>query len=324
MGSALIAAILALVLGWVLFRQIISPLRKLQSAAVSIENGNLSGRVDIHSQDEFQDVGQAFNQMADSLERAEDQRRQMMADVAHELRTPLTAIQGTVEAMQDGLLPSDSEQLEAIYNQTTVLNRLINDLRLISLAEAGQLKLEKRAADLHLIVQQAADSLKPLAQLKSINIQVEVDTNIPQVEVDPDRMNQVLANLITNSIRYTPENGKIVISAKLDQTKNRIDVSVTDNGIGIDTESLPKIFDRFYRTDKSRNRVSGGSGLGLAIVKYIVEAHRGNCSCFQPCLFPKWVWERNKGFIFNSNLIIGYEKSTLENEMLWRNNPDWL
>jgi signal transduction histidine kinase len=282
LSSALIAAILALVLGWVLFRQIIFPLRKLQSAAVSIENGDLSGRVDIHSRDEFQDVGQAFNQMADSLARVENQRRQMMADVAHELRTPLTAIQGTVEAMQDGLLPSDSEQLEAIYNQTTVLNRLINDLRLISLAEAGQLKLEKRVTDLNLLLQIATDGLKPLALQKSIQILLDVNDDLPKIIIDPDRINQVVTNLLSNSIRYTPKNGNICVTGKLDQTKTNISISVTDDGIGIDAENLPKIFDRFFRTDKSRNRISGGSGLGLSIVKYIIEAHGGSVNAESP------------------------------------------
>lgn len=282
LSSAVIATVLALVLGTLLFRQVIHPLRKLKTAATQIEHGDLTGRVDIQTRDEFQDVGLAFNQMADSLARSENQRKQMMADVAHELRTPLTAIQGTIEAMQDGLLPSDAEQLEAIYSQTNTLNRLINDLRLLSLAEAGQLKLVLEPVDLVELVTSTVDGLRPLAGAKSVTIRTEVPQGLATIRLDRDRIVQVLNNLVSNSIRYTPVDSEIVVAVQMTDDCRWMEVDVTDAGSGIDTADLPYIFDRFYRADKSRTRSSGGSGLGLAIVKQLVEAHGGSVRAESP------------------------------------------
>lgn len=282
LSAALIASLLALLLGTLLFRQIISPLRKLRTAAAQIERGDLTGRVDICSQDEFQDVGQAFNRMAESLAKAEHQRTQMMADVAHELRTPLTAIQGTVEAMQDGLLPSDAEQLDAIYSQTNTLNRLINDLRLLSLAEAGQLKLVFDPVDPAELVSTTVDGLRPLAGAKTVQIRTAIHGDFPLVHLDRDRIVQVINNLVSNSIRYSPAGSEIVVSLQISSDLKSVQIGVTDTGPGIDAADLPYIFDRFYRADKSRTRSSGGSGLGLAIVRQLVEAHGGSVRAESP------------------------------------------
>jgi signal transduction histidine kinase len=282
LSSAVIATVLALILGTLLFRQMIHPLRKLKTAASQIEHGDLTGRVDIQSSDEFQEVGQAFNRMAASLARAENQRKQMMADVAHELRTPLTAIQGTVEAMQDGLLPSDAEQLDAIYSQTNTLNRLINDLRLLSLAEAGQLKLVLEPVDLAELVTSTVDGLRPLAGAKSVTIHTEVPQGLAAIRLDRDRIVQVLNNLVSNSIRYSPAESEIEVTVKMIHDHRWVEVEVTDGGTGIEPADLPFIFDRFYRADKSRTRSSGGSGLGLAIVKQLVEAHGGTVRAESP------------------------------------------
>jgi len=283
--SILAGAIISIILGAVLFNQFTSPLRQLKKAAVEVGNGNFHQRVTIKSHDEFAEVAHSFNQMTESLEKAEESRLHYMADIAHELRTPLTAIQGTIEAMQDRILPLDDEQLEILHNQTTILNRLVNDLRLLSLAETGHLKLDKISLSPSEFIQKTVDSLKPLAIPKNITLKTNLPIGLPDWSLDPDRFTQILNNLLSNAIRYTPENGEIIVDAVYHPAHNELEISVTDSGIGISSEDLPYIFDRFYRVDKSRTRLSGGAGLGLAIVKRLVEAHGGKITVESP-VFP--------------------------------------
>lgn len=274
-SSAGIAGLIALVLGAVLFIQIIKPLRQLKKAATAIASGDLDQRVSIHSRDELGELGQTFNQMAESLSNAETQRRHLVADVAHELRTPLAAIQGTLEGMQDGILPLDEEQLAALYSETMLLNRLVGDLKLLSLAEAGQLKLESQETDAGVLLQQIVERARPQADQKNIRLEAKLVPALPSMWIDADRIAQVINNLIGNAMRYTPEDGAITVQASFIPASGALEVSVSDTGQGIDPVDLPHIFDRFYRADKSRARSSGGSGLGLAIVKQLVEAHGG-------------------------------------------------
>ena len=281
--AIIIASIIALILGAVLFLQITAPLRQLKKASVAIAGGDLSQRVTIHSRDELGELGQAFNHMAESLADAETQRQHLVADVAHELRTPLAAIQATAEGMLDGVLPLDEEQVASIHTETLLLNRLIGDLRLLSLAEAGQLKLERQEINLGGLVSQVVERSKPQAMQKDITLGVEVQNNLPPVWIDSDRITQVLNNLIGNALRYTPKDGTITVGvAPAPGLTNTVQVSVADTGPGIDPEALPFVFDRFYRSDKSRSRASGGSGLGLAIVKQLVEAHGGKVEAVSP------------------------------------------
>ncbi|MHC1740580.1 MAG: sensor histidine kinase [Anaerolineaceae bacterium] len=281
-SSALIAGAIALLIGAVLFFQITAPLRKLKKAAIAISNGDLTQRVNIRSKDEFGELGITFNQMAENLSNAETQRQQLMADVAHELRTPLTAIQGTLEGMQDGLLPLDDEQLATLHAETTLLNRLIGDLRLLSLAEAGQLKLELQEVEPGGLFQQIVERAKTQALQKYISIESNIQPNLPRIIVDADRITQVLNNLISNAIRYTSENGTITVQSRFNSDAGFLETSVIDTGTGIEANNLPFVFDRFYRADKSRTRSSGGSGLGLAIVKQLIEAHGGNVKVESP------------------------------------------
>jgi len=281
--AIIIASIIALILGAVLFLQITAPLRQLKKASVAIAGGDLSQRVTIHSRDELGELGQAFNHMAESLADAETQRQHLVADVAHELRTPLAAIQATAEGMLDGVLPLDEEQVASIHTETLLLNRLIGDLRLLSLAEAGQLKLERQEINLGELVSQIVERSKPQAMQKDITLGVEVQNNLPPVWIDSDRITQVLNNLIGNALRYTPKDGTITVGvAPAPGLTNTVQVSVANTGPGIDPEALPFVFDRFYRSDKSRSRASGGSGLGLAIVKQLVEAHGGKVEAVSP------------------------------------------
>jgi signal transduction histidine kinase len=283
--AVLAAGVVALALGALLFLQLTAPIRRLTAAANAISAGDLDQRVAVRSGDELGELASAFNTMAANLAASEQQRRQMVGDVAHELRTPLSVIQANLEAMQDGILPTDAEQLASLHEETLLLSRLVADLRLLSLAEAGHLRLERAETDLGELIGKAVERMRPAAQVKGIDLQ----TDLPPaalVLADADRLNQVISNLVDNAVRYTPARGTINIQANL-AVPERADphllptggksylVTVTDTGPGILPEDLPHVFDRFYRADKSRARSSGGSGLGLAIVKHLVEAHGG-------------------------------------------------
>lgn len=280
--SSLIAGIVALVLGLLLSVQITAPLRKLRIASAAIASGDLTQRVDIQTHDEIGELGSTFNRMAESLSNAQAQRQHMIADVAHELRTPLSAIQGTLEGMQDGVLPVDNEQLNTLLAETTLLNRLVGDLRLLSLADAGELTLNLSKAYPSDLITQVIERFKNQTLQKGILLRSEIQPDLPEICIDSDRIVQVLTNLVSNAMRYTPESGEIVIKAALEHNGQFLTISVTDNGAGISIEDLPHVFDRFYRADKSRARLSGGSGLGLAIARHLVEAHGGSISVQSP------------------------------------------
>ncbi|MBP6440421.1 MAG: HAMP domain-containing protein [Caldilineaceae bacterium] len=272
--AALIAALAGLLLAAVLIRQLTRPLVDLTHASRRIAHGDLSVRVPVKSGDEIGELTDTFNQMATSLERQETLRRNLMADVAHELRTPLTGIQGAVEAMQDGVFPADAENLEALHAQVLLLNRLVDDLRTLANAEAGQLTLEKTPVDLTEICRRQVSALQLRAAEHDINLTVAVSGNDDTwVEGDSQRLNQVLLNLLDNALRHTPAGG--VVTVAVHTVDDAATVTVADNGPGIPPADLPHVFDRFYRGDRSRNRATGGTGLGLAIARQLVEAHGG-------------------------------------------------
>ena len=283
--ASLAAAALALVLGSLLFFQLTAPIRGLTSAARSIATGDLTRRVPERSQDELGELAQAFNTMADSLAQAEEQRRHMVADIAHELRTPLSIIQGSLEGMLDRVLPLDFEQVASVHEETLLLGRLVADLRLLSLAEARQLDLERAETDLSGLIGKVVERMRPVAQEKGIILEASLPPSLPSVSIDTGRINQVLDNLVGNAMRYSPVGGRVSIQTSLvsgrigagqyAKSEQQLLTTVTDTGTGITPEDLPHVFDRFYRADKSRTRSSGGSGLGLAIAKHLVELHGG-------------------------------------------------
>jgi two-component system OmpR family sensor kinase len=281
--SALIAAAISLLLGAALFFYVIAPLRQLNKAATAISRGDLNQRVAIRSKDELGELSQTFNQMAESLDRAETQRKRLIADVAHELRTPISVIQANLEAMLDGVLPLDGEQVADLHNETLLLKRLVGDLRLLSLAESGELKLERQATQVDVLIRQVGERIIVQALQDGISLEFDLAGDLPAVMVDAARITQVLNNLLANALRYTLKDGRIILGAgKPPGSQDFIQVSVTDTGPGIDPDDLPYIFDRFYRADQSRTHASGGSGLGLAIVKQLVEAHGGQVSVISP------------------------------------------
>jgi two-component system, OmpR family, sensor histidine kinase BaeS len=271
--AALGAALVALMLGTILARSLTHPLRNLTAAIRGMAKGELEQHVPVKSRDELGELATAFNQMSSDLHRLNLARRQMTADIAHDLRSPLTVIGGYVESMRDGVLKPTPERLDTIHAEVQHLQRLVEDLRTLSQADAGELTLNRELMAPLELLERMAKSYGHLAAQKNVMLEVQAEANLPEVRLDPDRMAQVFGNLITNALRYTPENGKILISAGY--AGGMLEFSVQDNGEGIPAEALPHIFDRFYRADPARAQ-GNESGLGLAIARSIVEAHAGN------------------------------------------------
>jgi signal transduction histidine kinase len=271
--AGLLAVLLALVLGIVISQRMAAPLVRLTHAASAIAGGNLEQQVPVRGGDEIGQLGTAFNQMASSLAEAEALRRNMVADVAHELRTPLTVIQGNLQAMLEGVFPMDAEQVASIYDETRLLTRLVDDLRDLALADAGQLRLERLPVDLAETARTATANFAAAAD--AAGVALACDAPDPAMTLgDADRLAQVLRNLFGNALRHTPAGGQV--SVRVQRSGDLVRLDVVDTGTGIAPEDLPHVFDRFYRADKSRSRRGGGAGLGLAIVRQLVLAHGGN------------------------------------------------
>ncbi|GAB4457944.1 MAG: ATP-binding protein [Anaerolineales bacterium] len=272
--AALAATIAALALSFIFSRSVVAPVLAMSRATQRIAEGRYDERIPITGNDELAQLALRFNQMAEKLNEIESMRRRLIGDVSHELRTPLTAIKGSMEALMDGVLPANDETYQQIYLEAHRLNRLVDDLQELSRVEARAYPLDIRSLDVPSLVQTVTKRLAPQAQSRRIALDLELTPNLPPLLADEDRAAQILTNLVSNAIQYTPEGGRVTISAK--QTGNEIQISVRDTGIGIPPEHLPHIFDRFYRVDKSRSRqAGGGSGIGLTIARALVEAQGG-------------------------------------------------
>ncbi len=270
--AALGASGIALFLGILLAGTLTRPLRELTGATRAMAQGKLGQQVPVRSGDEVGELAAAFNQMSADLARAGELRRQMTADIAHDLRTPLAIVSGYIESLRDGVLQATPSRLEAMYQETQHLQRLVEDLRTLSLADAGELKLNRQSVAPQALLEQLAESYRHEAEQKAVVVQVQAEPELPALSADPGRMLQVLGNLVSNALRYTPAGGRIVLSARA--RGHGVLLAVQDNGTGITPEDLPHIFDRFYRGDKSRQE-QGESGLGLAIARSLVELHGG-------------------------------------------------
>ncbi|MGD2059168.1 MAG: ATP-binding protein [Anaerolineales bacterium] len=271
--ASLGAAGLALVLGLLLARTLTQPIRELTSATEAVAQGHLEQQVPVRSGDELGELARSFNQMSQDLAKAQSLRQQMTADIAHELRTPLSVILSHVDAIEEGVLPPTPETLHVIREETAQLSRLVEDLRTLSRADAGELSLNRLPTDPNELLSKTAASHRPLAAEKSIGMELDIEDDLPQIEVDPDRIGQVLDNLLNNALRHTPEGGTIRIFAH--EAGDGLELGVVDSGPGIAPEALPHVFERFYRADSARGRDQGGTGLGLAIARSIVESHGG-------------------------------------------------
>ncbi len=258
-------------------RQALAPVRGLTSAARKLGSGDLTYRVPEDRQDEIGELASTFNEMASDLESAEMQRRRMTADIAHELRTPLTNIQGYLEAILDGVVEPDRETITSLHSQTAHLSHLVDDLRLLSVAEAGALRLETAPDSLGSVIRETTTSFEPRAADQGIRLETVVPDDLPDIHLDRTRMRQVLANLVENAFQHTSSGGRVTVEARRD-SQSAVSFSVTDTGVGIPEDELERVFEQFYRVDPSRNRSTGGVGLGLTIVKRLVEAHGGTLS----------------------------------------------
>jgi signal transduction histidine kinase len=272
--------LVALVAGFGLSRVISRPVVKLTDATRAVAEGDLGVRVRGQYPGELGELAASFNRMTEELARADELRRNMTADVAHELRTPLSVIRGKLEGVLDGVYPATSEHLEPILEEANLLTHLVEDLRLLALAEAGQLSLEKRALDVGDLLRDAQVNFGPQADDRGVTLALDLPAELPQVTADRRRIAQVVGNLLTNALRHTPHGGCVTLSAApslllAGGDKAGVTVTVSDTGVGIPAEDLPYIFERFWRGEKSRSRAGGGSGLGLAIAKQLVEMHGG-------------------------------------------------
>ena len=254
-------------------RRTLGPVRALNSAARALGQGHLSQRVEARGRDEIGELGSTFNSMADGLESAERQRRNMVADVAHELRTPLSNIQGYVEALRDGLLEPDASTVETIHQQVMLLSRLVEDLGLLAETEAQDFRLDREPVSIGDAMRGSLEAFRRKAEAKGVIIKEEIPADLPLVDLDRTRVSQVVGNLLENAIRHTPSGGHVTVSARAEGSK--VSVTIADSGEGMPAEVLPYIFERFYRVDPSRARTTGGTGLGLTIAKQLVEAHGG-------------------------------------------------
>jgi two-component system sensor histidine kinase BaeS len=275
LGSAAFVSI-ALLLGFLIARSLTRPLQALTAATRQVAAGDLDVTVDVTSKDELGELAQSFNTMNQRLAQARDLRRQMTADIAHELRTPVSVILGYADGLQEKVIPATEETFELIQEQAEQLEHLIDDLRTLTLAETGELTLKRSLTDPLPLVERTLAAYEPQASRQNITLRLDADAPIPLILIDSDRFKQILSNLLSNAMQYTPNDGSITVQVAAKE--NAVLFTVTDSGPGIEAEDLDQIFVRFYRRDSSRSRDTGGSGLGLSIAKSLVERQGGHIS----------------------------------------------
>ena len=254
-------------------RRIVEPIQTLSNVSRRLAQGLYRERIYLQADDEIAQLAQGVNQLAEALDQTERRRLALLADVTHELRTPLATIGGYMEGLVDGVVSANPATFNLILRETRRLQRLIEDLELLSRVEAGQLPVVARAIDLRSVLEAQIAQFEPLFSSNHVTLSLDVPEQLPQVWADPDRVAQVLINILANAYRYTPAGGQVTVQVSTDDHEVR--VAVIDSGIGIAAEHLPHLFERFYRVDKSRARNSGGSGIGLAIARHLIYAQGG-------------------------------------------------
>lgn len=282
-GAALILALVAGVAAAVamavyLARQITRPVRTLRETSEAIAQGDFSQRTGIQRTDDIGALARSFDQMSETLERNEESRRQLFADIAHELRTPLAVIRSTVQALGDGVYKPSADHVATVMRRVDMLTQLINDIRDLSLADVGQLRLERTGVELRALLNAVRQRHAPLAAERELSLRIEHATEAAELQIDRTRIDQALDNLLRNAITYTPPGGTITVRASQSTDEHGhvwVSLDVVDSGPGFKPDDLTRVFDRFYRTDSSRSRALGGTGLGLAIVRGIARAHGG-------------------------------------------------
>jgi histidine kinase len=300
-AAALIAALIA---SFLISRQVVEPVQRMMAISRRIADGEyqerlkVSGDIQSNQLDELDQLALTFNQMTDKLEKTETMRSQLIGDVTHELRTPLTAIKGYMEGMRDGVIQKTPDTFQLIFLEADRLQGLVNDLQELSRIEAGAYKLNLESVPTLTLVNPVISQFQQQFTKKGIHLETIVEDNLPNVSVDKDRIQQVLTNLLGNALQYTSNGGRVTLTVSL--VKNQIIFSIADTGIGISAEHLPYVFNRFYRTDKSRARASGGTGIGLTIAQALVKAHKGR------------IWVKSpgdeKGSTFSFSLPVEFDR----------------
>ncbi len=295
--AATFAILTAVLVSSFVTRRIVGPVQQMKIASQRMADGRYDERVQVIGEDELAELAVSFNRMAQELTQTEARRRQLIGDVAHELRTPLSGIKSVMEGLQDGVLQPEPETFASVEQEVSRLQRLVRDLEELSKAEAGQISLEKALVNPAALVETAVRRLRPQFTDKQVTLEPNHPTDLPSLRVDPARMTQVLINLLGNALQYTPSGGQVTVSCSvithrsslhgercLPNSDRCLMISVTDTGIGLAADHISRIFERFYRADKSRSRVGGGSGIGLTISKHLVEAHNGRLTAASPGL----------------------------------------
>ena len=258
-------------------RRAFAPMRELTETAERLGKGELDRRVRADHRGEIGQLATSFNTMASELEAAEARRRRLTADIAHELRTPLTNIRGYLEAVKDGVVDPDAGTIDILHNETLHLSKLVDDLRLLAVADAGALKLEMQPDRIEAIVESVVQASLPRSKEAEVDLEFDTAGDVLLVNVDRTRMTQIVQNLVDNALQHSPANTEVFVRVEpFDEGAVRL--SVTDHGEGIPEDDIDHVFDQFYRVDDSRARATGGAGLGLTIVKRLVEAHGGQVS----------------------------------------------
>lgn len=272
----------AVVVSLFISHRIVEPLHAISTVSQRLAQGFYRERTLIGSDDELAELSRNVNRLAETLEQTEQRRMALLADVAHELRTPLATIEGYMEGLIDGVIRADRETFSLVLNESVRLQRLIEDLMLLSRAEAGQIPIVPRPVELTAILEHLVAQFQPQLAGDLVALELEMPPDLPRVWADPDRVNQVLINLLANAFRYTPGYGTVTL--RVGVKEDRLMVTVKDTGIGIDPAHLEHLFERFYRVDKSRARASGGNGIGLTIARHLVYAQGGEIWAESPGL----------------------------------------
>jgi signal transduction histidine kinase len=270
---AFFTGLLTTLIGFLLSRRVVTPLADVIAAASRVAAGDLSARVEVRGPGDLRTLSDSFNRMAVALETSDRQRRALLADVAHELRTPLTIIRGKLEGVLDGVYAADEDSVAPVLEEVYVVERLVDDLQLLTLADSGQLHFDRQPLDLGRLAERTVGLFEAEAAERNIKLLVGIPAGLPAVLADEQRVGQVLGNLVGNALRYINSGGQVTISASLRSAQ--VELAVQDTGPGVPETDLPHLFDRFWRGEKSRARSSGGAGLGLAIARQLVEAQGG-------------------------------------------------
>lgn len=271
--GGLAAVLIAFLVTFWVSRRMTAPVHALSVAARRLGQGDFKQRVAVRGNDEIAELGRSFNLMAGDLEQAEQVKKDMVSDAAHELRTPLSNIRGYLEAMKDGVVQPDAVAIQSLHDEALLMSRLVDELQELTLADAGRLQLFIQTEDMNELARNAAAAVQAKAESLQLSVKMELAASLPPCRVDAQRVGQVLRNLLANAMAHTPPGGAITISTREEEAQVRVEVA--DTGEGISPEDLPRVFERFFRSDRSRARGTGGSGLGLTIVKRLVEAQGG-------------------------------------------------